>query len=454
MGDEWRDGRWEDANEQADSSSSHERDGAGRSDLLKRFAQIGLTDVHLQRFDLAPQWMAQTWEITATGGGGTVTLDSAQPVYGAPATPASGLDVAAVWIGTGTEADYIDRDVKGKAVFMTRGPRADPRLAQEKGAVALFLVGALPGNTRTQTYPVNTTVPTFQLGMNDGIAIQDLIGHAAPQALRLRLRLDAALIPGLTTATVWGRLPGRTDETVYVLAHRDGWFEGASDNASGVATMVGLAEYFAGIPRAQRQRTIVFLGSSGHHNSADTTGFSTSRSNMSGTWLFENRDTLFAKTALFINCEHTSAVLTYVQAGANRIRRANTSTGQQWYAGGPSRPALQDIAVKAFKGFGVATYAEPERGAPNGEAGGLWPYIPVVQASDYNTYFHTDADTAETVPWTGLESMTRAYAKIIDGANRLELADLQRCRRLHRQIAAERATISPVGCVAGLVRLD
>ncbi|MBC8164694.1 MAG: M28 family peptidase [Bryobacteraceae bacterium] len=273
---------------------------------------------------------------------------------------------------------------------------------------------------------MGTNVPTFIIGMNDGIAMINLIGQSGAEPPRVKIRLDVRMIAGAKTATVWGTLPGVTDETIYVLAHRDGWFEGASDNASGVATMVGLAEFFAKIPRAQRQRTIVFLGASGHHNSADRTAFSTSKSNMTGTWLFDNRETVFAKAALFINCEHTSTLLTFVQGPENRIRRVNTYTGQQWYAGGPSRPKLQDIAINAFKDFGVTTYAEPESGAPYGEAGGIWRYVPVVQVSDYNTYFHTDEDTAEAVPWTGLESTTRAYAKIIDGVNKLALKDLQR----------------------------
>jgi hypothetical protein len=33
--------------------------------MLDRFKQMGLTDVHVQSFDLAPQWMPQSWEITA-----------------------------------------------------------------------------------------------------------------------------------------------------------------------------------------------------------------------------------------------------------------------------------------------------------------------------------------------------------------------------------------------------
>ena len=35
-------------------------------------------------------------------------------------------------------------------------------------------------------------------------------------------------------------------------------------------------------------------------------------------------------------------------------------------------------------------------------------------------------ETADTVPWTGLEATTRAYAKIVDEVNKLPLSDLQR----------------------------
>jgi hypothetical protein len=41
-------------------------------------------------------------------------------------------------------------------------------------------------------------------------------------------------------------------------------------------------------------------------------------------------------------------------------------------------------------------------------------------------YFHMDAETPETVPWTGLEASTRAYAKVIDEVNKLPLSALQR----------------------------
>ena len=56
----------------------------------------------------------------------------------------------------------------------------------------------------------------------------------------------------------------------------------------------------------------------------------------------------------------------------------------------------------------------------------LWPYVAGVQASDYNVFFHSDHEGADTVPWTGLEEISRAYAKIIDWVNTLPLSDLVR----------------------------
>ena len=104
--------------------------------LFDRFKQLGLIDVRLQSFDLPPQWMPQTWTITATGAGKTVKLEATQPVYGTPATTADGLEAELVWAGTGTEADYLGRDVREKVVVITRGAGTNPRLAETRGALA------------------------------------------------------------------------------------------------------------------------------------------------------------------------------------------------------------------------------------------------------------------------------------------------------------------------------
>jgi hypothetical protein len=197
-----------------------------------------------------------------------------------------------------------------------------------------------------------------------------------------------------------------------VVAHRDGWFEGATDNASGVATLLGLAEYFATIPAEQRRRTIYFLGTSGHHDNRGMTGH----------WLADHKE-MFTKTALIINCEHTSAEQLVYRGGV--IRRTNTTVPLRWYVGGS--PRLEQIVVKAYDTFGVATYAEPEPSA-GGEMAPYYQLAPSLQLIEGNLYWHSDGETADVVPPTGLAAATRAYAKIIMDVNEVDLKDLIRPR--------------------------
>ena len=299
--------------------------------LMAKMTQIGLTDVHEDPIDLAPQWFPQSWDLTATSGDKTLKLTTAQPSYTSKGTTGAGLDLEVVYAGLGSEADLIGRDLRGKAVLIFSNPMPGSwrhtstqegvvgddgmrstylQLAEKKGAAAVICSIQLPpvvgmtgdageGNIRTQLYPTNTGVPTFSMGMKDGKDLRDMIAHApAGQPVHLKLRMDVQQVPGLKSGTVWGTLKGTTDETIYVEAHRDGWFESATDNASGVATMLGIAEYFAKVPQAQRRRTIIFVGTSGHHNSGPN----------SAAWLAEHQAELFKKTALLINCEHTAAV--------------------------------------------------------------------------------------------------------------------------------------------------
>ena len=132
-----------------------------------------------------------------------------------------------------------------------RAQRGRGEARRRKGAVAIFEVDMLPGNMRYQAYPSNTKAPAFTVGSDDGLAVRDLIASLPPgQSARVKATLDVQMVPNLKTALVWGTLPGASDETIYIVAHRDGWFEASGDNAGGVAAMVGLAEYYAKIPQA------------------------------------------------------------------------------------------------------------------------------------------------------------------------------------------------------------
>jgi hypothetical protein len=395
--------------------------------LAGKFRAIGLVDVRIQSLDLAPQWMPQAWDASISSGGKTVRLESAQPDYGSAGTSPETEDLQAVYAGLGSEADFAGKDVRGKAVFtftmLGMKPEGAAKRADAKGAAVIFEVNMLPGNTRYQAYPSGTRAPAFTLGSDDGYAARDLIA-AAPkgQPPAVKVRLDVQRVPNLKTALVWGTLPGATDETIYVVAHRDGWFDASGDNGGGVAAMIGLAEYFAKVPQSQRRRTIIFIGLDGHHNTGEGSG-------VGRKWLADHRDTLFAKTALMINCEHPSTLLSFVHPRYLEQREmawTDALMPQQWYAGGPSRPQLEKITADAFREFGAPLYVDPNDRPPAGDLGPFWRFLPGVASSEFYHYFHTDQETPEVVPWTGLEATTRAYAKIIDEVNKLPFSALER----------------------------
>ena len=362
-----------------------------------------------------------------TGGGQTITLESAQPDYGAAGTSAEGMDLEAAYVGLGSEADFAGKDVKGKAVFvfsMLGAPNEDAvRRADAKGAAAILEVNMLPGNARYQAYPVrNASAGIHRRPRRRHCRSRAHRGHARRAGRSRESEADVRRVPNLKTALIWGTLPGATDETIYIMAHRDGWFDASGDNASGVASMIGLAEHYAKIPQAQRKRTMVFVALDGHHNSGEGSA-------VGNKWMVDNRQKLFTKTALAINVEHPSTMQTQSRPryyNANEIVWGNTYMPQQWYAGGPSRPELQKIAATAFKQFGATMDLYPNPTPPASDMSSFFRFLPGIDTSEFHHYFHTDLETPQTVPWTGLEASARAYAKIIDDVNKLPLSTFQR----------------------------
>jgi hypothetical protein len=400
-------------------------------DALKEF---GVSDIHEQYFELPPQWMPQSWSVVATSGAKTLVLDTAQPVYATPATRPEGLDLEAVFVGSGSEAELkLAPDVRGKAAFIMSqdlisrhsGTSSGAiKRVEDHGAAAIFIIVAIPGtNYKTQFYPVLANVPSFSLGDRDGLAIRDMIGMAAGGPTpHVKIKLDVKMVANLKTSTVWATLPGSSDEKVYVLAHRDGWFEGANDNGAGVATMLGIAKYFSKIPKSQRHRTIVFLGTSGHHNVSVIKG-NTYNGGESGAW-FAQHPEVFANAALLFNCEHTGAADSYWTLGTPpTIRPTNGIQPLTWYVGGTAK--LLDISTKAFDAMGVPTDIDSDPGA-TGEVGRFYWYAPTVELVGASWPWHSDHETDDTISAAGLAAATRAEAKIIADTDTIPLSELRR----------------------------
>ncbi len=380
------------------------------------FRKAGLKDIQRLSFDLAPQWTPKAWELTFTGGGKTLTLKSARPATRTASTPPEGLEWELVWAGEGTTADFAGRDVRGKAVLIQDIPlpgdirhtaqmdRVVER-AFEKGAAAVGLMFGISDNFAI--WQDTAGRPGFNVGFQDGKVLRDLIGQGQP--VKVRFKMTSEMRPGLKTASVIGLLPGTTDEDITILAHMDGFFRASLDNASGLAVMMGLLEHYAKVPQAERRRTIRFVGSAGHHGGPGARYF------------HDNKDTALAKTALAINLEHVAAVRT--KYWGNQLRMTTAVAPMRWWVWG-STP-LMNATISAFNRFNVGVTADMDPGA-SGEMGQMARDVPTVQVITSPEIKHTEQDTPEWVPSAGLEQIARAYARIIDEANKMDRTQLMR----------------------------
>jgi hypothetical protein len=382
-----------------------------------KFKQIGLEDVHRQWFDLPPQWFPTTFEFSAASAGKTARFGTVRPMIGSAAAPPAGIDAEAVWVGLGTEGDFSGRDVRGKVVIIQSMPmpgvvahsaayNGSARRAAERGAAAIVVNIAIPGNYQVAAF-FSSGLPAFSIGTEDLTALQQMM-WAGP--VRIRTRLDIEQRRGLRDASVWGVLPGTTDEDIIIMAHHDAYFEGALDNASGMAVMIGLAEYFSKVPKAQRRRTIKFVTTSGHHAGSLGTA-----------WMLETRTTVLAKTVLAINCEHVSVTQAYFDRMSPTLHMSDNIDARRWWVNGSSK--LATIALNAYRLFGVTIYDTMDP-TTTGDMMAIDRDVPSIQLIESAVYYHTDHDTVAVVPAPGLAAVARAYAKIIDQVNTVDRAAL------------------------------
>ena len=385
-------------------------------DWVERYFRAnGLEDVHRQSFDVGPQWKPESWAISFSAGGRSFELESARPEQDAESTPPGGLDFELVWVGTGSDADYIGRDVRGKAVLVLDIPRpgtlrhsirseGSVARAFEYGAAAVGIVYGISDNFAVWQRVAGG--PGFNVGYEDGLVLRDMLGRG--ERVTVNLQMQSRMVTGLQEASVWGTLPGTSEEEILIIAHMDGFFQAASDNASGLAVMMGLVEHFAAVPQSQRRRTMRFLGSVGHHSGPGTR------------WLHDNLETALANTVLAINLEHVAIVRT--KYWGPTLRKTNAVSPMRWWVWGSDN--LLDTVLDSFNRFNVAVTGDMEPGA-SGEMGRMARDVPSMQVITSPEIKHTEQDTPDWIPAVGLEQIGRAYARIIDGVNQFDREDLE-----------------------------
>lgn len=409
--------------------------------MARRFREFGLVDVRTEPVQGQTQWWPVNWSVTLIGdaaygpGSADIALNSAFPALQLTTGALSVQDLAAdlVYVGLGHPADLVGRDLSGKIVVVYASQQPDPFFQTARGyienlvragAVGVLTVMDAPGNYQYTLENMGPPdVPCFVLGGDDARFLLDVIGaNGAGKPVRARLSLQTEVRQSWQGENAVGRIAGRSDEYVIVLAHLDGYFESANDNAGGIASVLAMSRYFARAGAPRRNRNLLFVGTSGHHESSDgVAAFIAAHA--------ELRD----KTVFVINIEHPSSVGVYFR-GALKFKNfsvpgqlmSTTVDGTRSLTISNGNPLLLAFYREAIDRYGIVINASAEHRPPTGEAFGFFRAgYPVAQIIDSNLWYHSSGDTLDTIDARGLERATRAYTLVLDrldGASRAELS--------------------------------
>ena len=378
--------------------------------------RLGMT-VQRIPFTIPVDWTPRAWQASYRAGDAEVVLNSAFPVGETAATPPGGLEAEAVWLGIGAEPDFLGREIKGKAVVIYsafvpggRSHSASRRArlfyanqrATERGAAMIINVMGVPGDARFNPLGAPSSshgVPLITINQDEGFRLRDLLGTG--QAVEISLQLDIELRRDVKTAISVARLEGVSDEEIVIAAHTDGYFEGAMDNAAGLASGLEIARHYAALDRSQRTRTLLFMLFPDHHHGE------------LGLKMFE-RDHNWDNVAIALTLEHPSQTQLYWYN--DDLMTSNAIGAFRWNALGSD--AFVRLVKDTLREFGVSIYTRMDS-KPK-----LTRQAPGFHIIDHVIY-HTTLDIPELVPAEGLERSTRAFISIIDQVNAMSLDELR-----------------------------
>lgn len=394
-----------------------EADRKGMKYMTDEFERLGMT-IETVPFIIPEDWRPNGWTASYTvDGGEPVTLNTVFPASGTMGTNAEDLTAEAIWVGVGAEADFLGRDVAGKAVVIYstfvpggRSHSASDRAglfdantrAKDLGAAMIINVIAVPGNGQFQPEGGIKEIPQVTISQDEGFALRDRLG--AGETVEFTLNLDLPETLDVETAYTIATLPGSSEEEVLVLAHTDGYFQAATDNNSGMASALEIARHYAVLPIEERPRTMKFISFPDHHHGDAAEG-------VESDYFQEQYD--WSKVALKLTMEHPSETLLYMYN--ENLTPTNSMSASRWNALGSVE--FEEMALQKLVDFGVSVYGV-EDGPKNG---GLAPSFHIIN----HVIYHTSLDTPELVPTEGMVRSTRAFAAIIDAVNEMTLEELR-----------------------------
>jgi hypothetical protein len=309
-----------------------------------------------------------------------------------------------VSVATATDELVRAADVAGRVALVERLPsfHRSTQYANvcRHGARAMLDVSQAPGNLRQvgsirRSWTAAGSIPAATLGAVDGALLSDALAAKAQVTARMTVR--TRMVPAVGRNIV-GCIRGASKDRglVVIAAHYDSWFEGATDNAAGVAALIALAA-----ARAERRRA---------KNSFVFAAFDGEEIALYGAYDFLRRHLVRGRRPIV-------AVLNLETPSAHGARIAGWACSDHAFLDAAMRTSRLDQVYPAFlpmnlvpELFGGVIPADVQ---PFYRAG-----IATMSTAVDAPYYHTTEDTPDKVDYDVLAEVCTALARSLD-----ELAD-------------------------------
>jgi hypothetical protein len=175
----------------------------------RQFNVAGLSNVEVQQYDATPgtaMWWPKSWEVKLIANAAfglrskDIVLRSAVPTSGS-LIPNGSLTAALVYVGSVTDENLPDVDVRGKVAVQHLRPENGAfsertrtvERAQEltkRGAVAVLNVVDQIGNMHVRDFG-NCGAPCFNIGTTDGAFLEAILKRAATTPVQVQLQTNS-----------------------------------------------------------------------------------------------------------------------------------------------------------------------------------------------------------------------------------------------------------------------
>lgn len=168
----------------------------------------------------------------------------------------SGESFSMVYAGKGTEADYEKINPAGKLVLIEINQAEDWWInfpayeAKERGAAGVICMNTGGFGQEGDNVLVSedlcgpSHMMAFSIGQKDGNELKNLISRQENQEFTVILDIDSIVKEGGVSYNIWGDIPGKTEQVIYVINHYDSYYYTVFDDVQGIGWALGLAKAF------------------------------------------------------------------------------------------------------------------------------------------------------------------------------------------------------------------